>query len=68
MTFSFRYTDCGSEVERLYNHHICLKSGNLASYFGITKDPTSNYAFVMKYYERGDFIFVPRGSGLEKYY
>ncbi|CAI2185823.1 3624_t:CDS:1, partial [Funneliformis geosporum] len=27
---------------------------NLADFFGITKDPTSNYMFVMRYYENGD--------------
>ncbi|CAB5198477.1 unnamed protein product [Rhizophagus irregularis] len=35
-------------------HHKCLQSDLLAETFGITKDPTSNYMIVMKYYESGN--------------
>ncbi|GBC24389.2 kinase-like domain-containing protein [Rhizophagus irregularis DAOM 181602=DAOM 197198] len=38
----------------LYRYHKCLQNGALAVCFGITKDPTSNYMFVMRYYENGD--------------
>jgi serine/threonine protein kinase len=31
-----------------------LQSGSLADYFGMTKDPTSCYMFVMRYYENGN--------------
>ncbi|CAG8557795.1 3652_t:CDS:2 [Funneliformis caledonium] len=36
---------------KIYNYHHCLNGGNVADFFGITKDPSSNYMFVMKYYE-----------------
>ncbi|CAI2170196.1 19615_t:CDS:2 [Funneliformis geosporum] len=54
-------------LNQLYKYHICLRSGCLASYFGITKDPTSNYAFVMKLYEGGDlnsYLGVPNWKGI----
>src|SRR5919205_3717545 len=35
-------------------YHKCLQSASLAGTFGITKDPTSNYMIVMKYYENGN--------------
>ena len=35
-------------------HYKCLQSASLAGTFGITKDPTSNYMIVMKYYENGN--------------
>ncbi|UZO17711.1 uncharacterized protein OCT59_009052 [Rhizophagus irregularis] len=41
-------------VNQLYRYHKCLQNGALAVCFGITKDPTSNYMFVMRYYENGD--------------
>ncbi|RGB40793.1 kinase-like domain-containing protein [Rhizophagus diaphanus] len=41
-------------VNQLYRYYKCLQSGSLADYFGITKDPTSCYMFVMKYYENGN--------------
>ncbi|PKY49433.1 kinase-like protein [Rhizophagus irregularis] len=41
-------------VNQLYRYHKCLQNGALADCFGITKDPTSNYMFVMRYYENGD--------------
>src|ERR1043166_9681158 len=36
-------------LKQLYEYHRCLQSG-VADCFGITKDPTSNYMFVMRYY------------------
>ncbi|CAG8572640.1 15487_t:CDS:2 [Funneliformis caledonium] len=42
--------DCG----KLYRYHHCLQSGSLADCFGISKDPTSNYMFVMRYYKNKD--------------
>ncbi|GBC24390.2 kinase-like domain-containing protein [Rhizophagus irregularis DAOM 181602=DAOM 197198] len=41
-------------VNQLYRYHKCLQNGALADCFGITKDPTSNYMFVIRYYENGD--------------
>ncbi|CAB4405941.1 unnamed protein product [Rhizophagus irregularis] len=39
---------------KLYRYHNCLQSGALADCFGITKDPTSCYMFVMRYYKNGN--------------
>ncbi|GBC07328.1 hypothetical protein RclHR1_00740011 [Rhizophagus clarus] len=41
-------------IDQIKAHHKCLKSASLAEIFGITKDPTSNYMIVMKYYESGN--------------
>ncbi|CAI2181647.1 4483_t:CDS:2 [Funneliformis geosporum] len=41
-------------INQLCRYHHCLQNGNVADCFGITKDPTSNYMFVMRYYENGD--------------
>ncbi|CAG8765545.1 12855_t:CDS:2, partial [Funneliformis caledonium] len=38
-------------LNQLYKYNKCLQNGSV---FGITKDPTSNYMFVMRYYENGD--------------
>ncbi|CAB5386294.1 unnamed protein product [Rhizophagus irregularis] len=35
-------------------YHKCLQSASLDGTFGITKDPTSSYMIVMKYYENGN--------------
>ena len=34
-----------------------LNSGSVMGCFGITKDPSSNYLFVTKYYEDGDYLY-----------
>ncbi|PKK67918.1 kinase-like protein [Rhizophagus irregularis] len=39
---------------KLYRYHKCLQSGALADCFGITRDPTSCYMFVMRYYKNGN--------------
>ncbi|PKY14498.1 kinase-like protein [Rhizophagus irregularis] len=39
---------------KLYRYHKCLQSGALADCFGITKDLTSCYILVMRYYKNGD--------------
>ncbi|EXX56921.1 Pkh2p [Rhizophagus irregularis DAOM 197198w] len=39
---------------RMITYHNCLQSGALADCFGITKDPTSCYMFVMRYYKNGN--------------
>ncbi|CAB5384243.1 unnamed protein product [Rhizophagus irregularis] len=41
-------------VNQLYRYYKCLQSRSLADYFGMTKDPTSCYMFVMRYYENGN--------------
>ncbi|UZO03357.1 uncharacterized protein OCT59_023764 [Rhizophagus irregularis] len=41
-------------LNQLCRCYKCLQSGSLAGYFGMTKDPTSCYMFVMRYYENGD--------------
>ncbi|CAB4477958.1 unnamed protein product [Rhizophagus irregularis] len=42
-----------SYIDQIKAYHKCLQSASLAGAFGITKDPTSNYMIVMKYYENG---------------
>ncbi|PKC67531.1 kinase-like protein [Rhizophagus irregularis] len=43
-----------SYINQIKAYHKCLQSASLAGTFGITKDPTSNYMIVMKYYENGN--------------
>ncbi|CAB5301022.1 unnamed protein product [Rhizophagus irregularis] len=43
-----------SFINQIKTYHKCLQSASLAETFGITKDPTSNYMIVMKYYENDD--------------
>src|SRR5436190_9289531 len=43
-----------SNFQQIKEYHKCLQSASLAGTFGITKDPTSNYMIVMKYYENGN--------------
>ncbi|GBC43322.2 kinase-like domain-containing protein [Rhizophagus irregularis DAOM 181602=DAOM 197198] len=38
----------------LYRYHKCLQSGALTDCFGMTKDPTSSYMFVIRYYKNGN--------------
>ncbi|CAB5301016.1 unnamed protein product [Rhizophagus irregularis] len=45
-----------SFINQIKTYHKCLQSASLAETFGITKDPTSNYMIVMKYYENGEWI------------
>src|SRR5687767_4139104 len=46
-------------------YHKCLQSALLAETFGITKDPTSNYMIVMKYYESGNlYQYLDRHNGI----
>ena len=44
-------------------YHKCLQSASLAETFGITKDPTSNYTIVMKYYKNGNLF--DRSNGID---
>ncbi|PKY37913.1 hypothetical protein RhiirA4_497810 [Rhizophagus irregularis] len=41
-------------INQLYKYHKCLQNGALADCFGITKDLTSCYMFVIKYYKNGN--------------
>ncbi|GBC43325.1 kinase-like protein [Rhizophagus irregularis] len=41
-------------INQLYKYHKCLQNGALADCFGITKDPTSCYMFVIRYYKNGN--------------
>ncbi|PKY48082.1 kinase-like protein [Rhizophagus irregularis] len=43
---------CNAEL--LYRYHKCLQSGALTDCFGMTKDSTSCYMFVMRYYKNGN--------------
>ncbi|CAB5153537.1 unnamed protein product [Rhizophagus irregularis] len=52
-------------VNQLYRYYKCLQSGSLADYFGITKDLTSCYMFVMRYYENGDlYSYLDESMGV----
>lgn len=46
-------------------HHRCLQSGSLADCFGITRDPTGAYMFVMRYYENGNlYQYLDKSKGI----
>ncbi|GBB86634.1 hypothetical protein RclHR1_01300019 [Rhizophagus clarus] len=52
-------------VSQLHRYYKCLQSGSLADYFGITKDPTSCYMFVMRYYENGNlYSYLDESMGV----
>ncbi|CAB5153197.1 unnamed protein product [Rhizophagus irregularis] len=52
-------------VNQLYRYYKCLQSGSLADYFGMTKDPTSCYMFVMRYYENGNlYSYLDESMGV----
>ncbi|CAB5198479.1 unnamed protein product [Rhizophagus irregularis] len=54
-----------SYIDQVKTYHKCLQSASLAETFGITKDPTSNYMIVMKYYENGDlYQYLDRSNGI----
>ncbi|CAB5339033.1 unnamed protein product [Rhizophagus irregularis] len=49
----------------LHRYHKCLQNGALTDFFGITKDPTSCYMFVMRYYENGDlYSYLEESMGI----
>ncbi|GES95712.1 kinase-like domain-containing protein [Rhizophagus clarus] len=41
-------------INQLYRYHKCLQSGALTDCFGMTKDSTSCYMFVIRYYKNGN--------------
>ncbi|RIA92040.1 kinase-like domain-containing protein [Glomus cerebriforme] len=54
-----------SFIDEIKAHHKCIQSASLAETFGITKDPTSNYMIVMKYYENGNlYQYLDRSNGI----
>ncbi|CAB5383364.1 unnamed protein product [Rhizophagus irregularis] len=62
-------TLCGLKIlfnqKKLYRYYECLQSGSLADYFGITKDLTSCYMFVMRYYESGNlYSYLDESMGV----
>ncbi|GES95721.1 kinase-like domain-containing protein [Rhizophagus clarus] len=51
-------------LNQLYRYHKCLQSGALADCFGITKDLTSHYILVMRYYENGNlYSYIDESMG-----
>ncbi|CAB5212990.1 unnamed protein product [Rhizophagus irregularis] len=51
--------------KQLYKYHQSLQSGNTADCYGITKDLTSSYMFVMRYYEIGDLhSYLDKAQGM----
>ncbi|PKY44041.1 kinase-like protein [Rhizophagus irregularis] len=54
-----------SYVDQIKANHKCIQSASLAETFGITRDPTSNYMIVMKYYENGNlYQYLDRSNGI----
>ncbi|EXX68696.1 Ssk22p [Rhizophagus irregularis DAOM 197198w] len=54
-----------SYIDQIKTYHNCLQSASLAEIFGITKDPTSIYMIVMKYYENGNlYQYLDRSNGI----
>ncbi|CAB4405467.1 unnamed protein product [Rhizophagus irregularis] len=52
-------------VNQVSIYYKCLQSGSLADYFGITKDLTSCYMFVMRYYENGNlYSYLDESMGV----
>ncbi|GES95723.1 kinase-like domain-containing protein [Rhizophagus clarus] len=52
-------------INQLRKYHKCLQSGALADCFGITKDPTSCYMFVLRYYKNGNlYSFLEESMGI----
>jgi len=48
--------------QQIKAHHKCIQS---AETIGITKDPTSNYMIVMKYYENGNlYQYLDHSNGI----
>ncbi|CAG8492423.1 6318_t:CDS:2 [Acaulospora morrowiae] len=41
-------------LDKLLKYHKCIQNRSLADYYGITRDPTGSYAFVMRFYENGN--------------
>ncbi|CAB4408134.1 unnamed protein product [Rhizophagus irregularis] len=51
--------------KQLYKYHRSLQSVNTANCYGITKDLTSSYMFVMRYYENGDLhSYLDKAQGM----
>ncbi|GBC07334.1 hypothetical protein RclHR1_00740017 [Rhizophagus clarus] len=54
-----------SFINQIKAYCKCIQSASLAETFGITKDPTSNYMIVMKYYERGNlYQYLDHHNGI----
>ncbi|CAB5392267.1 unnamed protein product [Rhizophagus irregularis] len=52
-------------INQLRKYRKCLQSGSLADYFGMTKDMTSCYMFVMRYYENGNlYSYLDESMGV----
>ncbi|CAB4392076.1 unnamed protein product [Rhizophagus irregularis] len=70
MTVALKRLDNSQEIlssfiNQIKTYHKCLQSASLAETFGITKDPTSNYMIVMKYYENGNlYQYLDRSNGI----
>ncbi|RIA88611.1 kinase-like domain-containing protein [Glomus cerebriforme] len=52
-------------ISQLYRYHKCLQNGALADCFGITKDPTSCYMFVIRFYKNGNlYSYIEESMGI----
>ncbi|CAG8591973.1 5764_t:CDS:2 [Cetraspora pellucida] len=45
-------------LDNVMKHNKCLRGGPLADYFGVSRDPTGCYMFVMKFYERNLYQYL----------
>ncbi|EXX73856.1 uncharacterized protein OCT59_008971 [Rhizophagus irregularis] len=70
MTVALKRLDNSQEISssfinQIKAYHKCLQSDLMADTFGITKDPTSNYMIIMKYYKNGNlYQYLDRSNGI----
>ncbi|CAJ0833246.1 3020_t:CDS:2 [Entrophospora sp. SA101] len=52
-------------INKLYEFYRCIKNNSIVDFFGITRDNTSNYCLVLKYYEDENiYKFLDESKGL----
>ncbi|CAG8536543.1 11309_t:CDS:2, partial [Acaulospora morrowiae] len=52
-------------LKQVETHYRCLQSGSLADCFGITRDETGAYMFVMRFYENGNlYQYLDKSNGV----
>ncbi|KAF0497710.1 kinase-like protein [Gigaspora margarita] len=52
-------------LKQLETYHRCLQSGSMADCFGITRDETGCFMFVMRYYENGNiYDYLESNKGI----
>ncbi|CAG8719767.1 9467_t:CDS:2, partial [Acaulospora colombiana] len=52
-------------LDQVKRHYRCLQSGSLADCFGITRDDTGGYMFVMRFYDNGNlYQYLDKSNGI----